>query len=54
MSTQIEFARQGVITAQMEEVARNEGLETEFVRRMVAEGKLGRKAGQGFYDWSEA
>jgi 3-hydroxybutyryl-CoA dehydrogenase len=26
----------------------------ELLRRMVAEGKLGRKAGQGFYDWSEA
>lgn len=26
----------------------------ELLRRMVAEGKLGKKAGQGFYDWSES
>jgi 3-hydroxybutyryl-CoA dehydrogenase len=25
----------------------------ELLRRMVAEGKLGRKAGQGFYSWDE-
>jgi len=25
----------------------------ELLRRMVAEGKLGKKSGQGFYDWSE-
>lgn len=25
----------------------------ELLRRMVDEGKLGRKSGQGFYDWSE-
>jgi 3-hydroxybutyryl-CoA dehydrogenase len=25
----------------------------ELLRRMVAEGKLGKKVGQGFYDWSE-
>ena len=25
----------------------------ELLRRMVAEGKLGRKSGRGFYDWSE-
>lgn len=24
----------------------------EILRRMVAEGKLGKKSGQGFYDWS--
>lgn len=24
----------------------------ELLRRMVAEGKLGKKSGQGFYDWS--
>jgi 3-hydroxybutyryl-CoA dehydrogenase len=24
----------------------------EIMRRMVAEGKLGKKSGQGFYDWS--
>ena len=26
----------------------------ELLRRMVAEGKLGKKSGQGFYDWSDA
>jgi 3-hydroxybutyryl-CoA dehydrogenase len=25
----------------------------ELLRRMVAEGKLGKKSGHGFYDWSE-
>ncbi len=25
----------------------------ELLRRMVAEGKLGKKSGQGFYDWRE-
>lgn len=25
----------------------------ELLRRMVAEGKLGKKSGKGFYDWSE-
>jgi len=25
----------------------------EILRRMVAEGKTGKKAGEGFYDWSE-
>lgn len=25
----------------------------EVLRRMVSEGKLGKKTGQGFYDWSE-
>ena len=25
----------------------------EIMRRMVAEGKLGKKSGQGFYDWTQ-
>ncbi|HEV3052017.1 MAG TPA: 3-hydroxyacyl-CoA dehydrogenase family protein, partial [Longimicrobium sp.] len=25
----------------------------ELLRRMVAEGKLGKKSGQGFYDWTQ-
>ena len=25
----------------------------ELLRRMVADGKLGKKSGRGFYDWSE-
>ena len=40
MATQIESARQGIITAQMVTVAKNEGLTEEFVQQMVAEGKV--------------
>ncbi len=40
MATQIESARQGIITAQMQAVAKNESLTEEFVRQMVAEGKV--------------
>ncbi|MFZ2950556.1 MAG: phosphomethylpyrimidine synthase ThiC, partial [Desulfuromonadaceae bacterium] len=40
MSTQIEFARQGIITPQMQTVAVNEQLEAEYIRRMTAEGKI--------------
>jgi len=40
MSTQIEFARQGIITPQMQTVAVNEQLEAEYIRLMVAEGKI--------------
>jgi 3-hydroxybutyryl-CoA dehydrogenase len=25
----------------------------EILRRMVAEGRLGKKTGRGFYDWEE-
>lgn len=40
MPTQIESARQGIITAQMAVVAKNENVDQEFVRQMVAEGKI--------------
>ncbi|WP_027716684.1 5-hydroxybenzimidazole synthase BzaF [Desulfuromonas sp. TF] len=40
MATQIELARQGVITEQMEGVAAGEEVAAEYVRRMVAEGKI--------------
>lgn len=40
MATQIELARQGVITEQMEIVAAGEGVAAEYVRQMVAEGKV--------------
>lgn len=40
MATQIESARQGIITTQMQAVAKNEGLTEDFVRQMVAEGKV--------------
>jgi phosphomethylpyrimidine synthase len=40
LATQIEFARQGVITEQMEVVAAGERVAAEYVRQMVAEGKI--------------
>jgi len=40
MLTQIESARQGIITPQMQAVADTEQLETEYIRRMTAEGKI--------------
>ena len=40
MKTQIELARQGIVTAQIATVARNEQLSEEYVRQMVAEGKI--------------
>ena len=40
MSTQIEFARQGIITAQMQTVADDEQVTAEFVRQMIAAGKI--------------
>ena len=38
--TQLEMAGQGIITPQMEEVARYEGLEVEFIRQGVAAGTI--------------
>ncbi|MBP1728754.1 MAG: thiC-2 [Deltaproteobacteria bacterium] len=40
MKTQIEFARSGIITPQMKTVAFDEGIEAEYIRRMVAAGKI--------------
>ena len=40
MPTQIEYARQGVVTAQMAQVAEKERVAPEFIRCMVAEGKV--------------
>jgi len=40
MKTQIEFAREGIITPQMAAVAADEALSAEFVRSMVAEGRI--------------
>jgi len=40
VSTQIELARQGIVTPQMTEVAVAEQVEAEFVRQMIAAGKL--------------
>ncbi|MBC7320277.1 phosphomethylpyrimidine synthase ThiC, partial [bacterium] len=38
--TQMRYARSGVTTEEMEIVAKDEGLEPEFVRREVAVGRL--------------
>src|SRR5512138_646270 len=40
MKTQIELARQGILTTQMATVAKEEGVSPDYVCRMVAEGKI--------------
>jgi len=40
MKTQLEYAREGVITPQITEVADAEGVSPEYVRQMVGEGKI--------------
>lgn len=40
MKTQIEYAREGVVTPQMQTVAFDEEVAPEYVRQMVAEGKI--------------
>ncbi len=40
MKTQIELARQGIVTSQMATVAQDEQVSPEYVRQMVAEGKI--------------
>jgi len=38
--TQLKLAKEGIISSQMEQVAQREGLETEFIRRGVADGTI--------------
>jgi phosphomethylpyrimidine synthase len=40
MGTEIEQARAGVISGRMEEVAAQEGFPAEYIRKMVAQGKI--------------
>lgn len=40
MATQMQLARQGIITEQMEIVAKQEGLDPEFIRENVAKGTI--------------
>ncbi len=40
MTTQLEFAKQGMITKEMLTVAENEGLHKEFIRKSVAKGEI--------------
>ena len=40
MATQMQLARQGIITAAMEIVAKQEGLSPELIRNRVAEGTI--------------
>ena len=40
MKTQIELAREGIVTTQMETVAKDEHLSPEYIRQMVGEGKI--------------
>ena len=40
MKTQIELAREGIVSTQMATVAKDEGVSPEYVRQMVAEGKI--------------
>jgi 3-hydroxybutyryl-CoA dehydrogenase len=44
--------RLGIAEYLHEELASEAFRPPELLRRMVAEGKLGKKSGQGFYDWS--
>ena len=39
-ATQMEAARRGIVTKQMEEVAREEGVDVQKLRRLVAEGRV--------------
>lgn len=38
--TQLESARKGIISPQMEQVAQQEGLDAEFIRQGVAQGTI--------------
>ncbi|MBP3814698.1 MAG: phosphomethylpyrimidine synthase ThiC, partial [Butyrivibrio sp.] len=39
-STQMEAARKGIVTPEMEVVAKKENRDIDFIRQMVAEGKV--------------
>ena len=38
--TQLQQARQNIITQEMKQVAKDEGLDPEFIRMRIAEGKI--------------
>ncbi len=40
MKTQLELARQGVVTQQMEKVAEDEGINVQAIRTLVAAGEI--------------
>ena len=40
MATQVELATQGILTPAMQEIAEQEGLEPELIRRRFAEGQI--------------
>ncbi|HEU0264891.1 MAG TPA: phosphomethylpyrimidine synthase ThiC [Geobacterales bacterium] len=40
MKTQLELARQGIVSTQMATVANDEGVTPEYIRQMVAQGKI--------------
>jgi len=40
MKTQIELAREGIITSQMERVSRDENINVEIIRKRVASGEI--------------
>ena len=52
-TTQMDAARQGIITREMEAVAAEEHMEAERLRELVAKGDLGIKTGKGFFEYPE-